>query len=192
MNDRKTKDKLMQTIQPIETEHASAEAKRLLEAARAEYGRIPNMMRAMAQSPAALDGYFRFGDALSGGTLDPKLREQIALAVAQANGCEYSLAAHTALAARLGVTGDEILESREAWSNNKKTAAGLRFARDMVVKSGDGLGQDLQSLRQAGYSDGEIVEIIAHVALNIYANYFNMVAKTEIDFPRVALDVKAA
>ncbi len=68
----------------------------------------------------------------------------------------------------------------------------MRFARDMVVKSGDGLGQDLQSLRQAGYSDGEIVEIIAHVALNIYANYFNMVAKTEIDFPKVALDVKAA
>jgi len=192
MNDRKTKDKLMQTIQPIDTEQASAEVKRLLETARAEYGRIPNMMRAMAQSTAALDAYLRFGGALSGGTLDPKFREQIALAVSQANGCEYALAAHTAFAGRLGVTGEEILASRQAWSNNKKTAAGLRFARDMVVKSGDGLGKDLRSLRQAGYSDGEIVEIIASVALNIYANYFNLVAKTDIDFPKVALDLKAA
>src|SRR5437764_14216937 len=103
----------MQTIQPIQTENSSVEAKRLLEAAGDEYGLIPNMMKAMAQSPAALEGYLRFSGALAGGSLDPKLREQIALTVAQVNGCMYSLASHTASAGRLGVDGDEILARRE-------------------------------------------------------------------------------
>jgi uncharacterized peroxidase-related enzyme len=182
----------MQTIQPIQTENASVEAKRLLQAVSAEYGLIPNMMKAMAQSPSALEGYLRFSSALAGGALDPKFREQIALTVAQANGCVYSLAAHTSSAGRLGVAGDEILSSREAWSPDTKRSAGLKFARDIVISSGDGPGEDLRQLRQAGYSDGEIVEIIANVALNIYANYFNIVARTELDFPKVALDMKAA
>src|SRR5882724_9850923 len=158
------KGQTMQTIQPIQTENASVEVKRLLEAVGAEYGLIPNMMKAMAQSPSALEGYLRFSSALSGGALDPKFREKIALVVAQANGCEYSLAAHTASAGRLGLIGGEILASREAWSPDPKTSAGLKFARDIVISGGDSPAEDLRQLRQAGYSDGEIVEIIANVA----------------------------
>src|SRR5215470_9618777 len=98
----------MQYIQPIEIENASEGTKRLLEAADAEFGAAPNMTRTMAQSPAALEGYLRMSRALAGGKLDPKLSQQIALTVAQANGCEYTLAAHTVFAGRLGLTGEEI------------------------------------------------------------------------------------
>jgi uncharacterized peroxidase-related enzyme len=192
MNDRMTRRKSMQTIQPIQIEDAGVEVKRLLQAVNDELGFTPNMVKSMAQSPAALEGYLRLHNALAGGKLDPKFREQLALAIAQANCCEYSLAAHTTLAGKLGVTRDEIQESREARSTDRKTDAGLSFARDLVGSRGDCSLEDLRQLRYAGYSDGEIVEIIANIALNIYTNYFNIVASPDIDFPKVALDMKAA
>ena len=50
-------------------------------------------------------------------------------------------------------------------------------------------GQVAQRLVQAGYSDAEITEIVSHVALNIFTNYFNHVARTEVDFPKVAVEL---
>jgi AhpD family alkylhydroperoxidase len=138
----------MQTIQPIQIENASAGTKRLLEAADAEFGATINMIRTIAQSAAALEGYLRFSSALASGKLDEKFRQQLALAVAQANGCGYSLAAHTTLAGRLGLTVDEIRASREARSADSKVDAGLKFTRDLVVRGGDCSPEDLRSLRK--------------------------------------------
>ena len=182
----------MQSIQPIRTELANSKVKQLLMSVEAELGLTPNMMKCMAQSPAALEGYLRLGDALRGGELDPTFREQLALTVAQVNRCGYSLAAHTAFAGRLGLTIEEIGDGRAARGSDRKTDAGLKFARDLVARSGQLLSSDLRDIRQAGYSDEEIVEIVANVALNIYANYFNIVAGTVIDFPGVGLAANAA
>ncbi|HXA64966.1 MAG TPA: carboxymuconolactone decarboxylase family protein [Bryobacteraceae bacterium] len=179
----------MQTIQPIQLENASEATKGLVVSASADSGLPSNMIKSMAQSPSVLEGYLQFSRALKGGKLDQEEREQIALAVAQTNLCEYSLAYHTARAKKLGLTNDYILESREGRAADTKVDAALRFAKDLVAENGDCSPAELQ---HAGFTDREIVEIVALVALNIFENYFNMVVKTDIDLPKVGLKLKVA
>jgi AhpD family alkylhydroperoxidase len=182
----------MQTIQPIQDEHRDSQTERLLNVVRGELGLTPNMMKTMAQSPAALEGYLNLSGALASGVLDPQLREQVALAVAQANRCEYSLAAHIALGRKAGLTEDEILASREARAADSRSDAALKFVRDLVIHRGDLLAGNLRRLRDENYRDGEIVELVALAALNIFGNYFNRVAETDLDFPREGLKTHAA
>jgi AhpD family alkylhydroperoxidase len=172
----------MQTILPIQTERASGAVHRLLDAASGDRGLACNMIRTMAHSPRALEGYVQFRSALESGTLAAQVRERIALAVAQANLCEYSLAEHTYLAAQLGLTKCEIAASREAWAADWGTYAVLRFARDLATRRGP---CSVAALREYGYTDADIIEVMAHVALNVFENYVNDVALTELDFPKL-------
>src|SRR5271170_5168772 len=123
----------MQTIQPIQMENVNGATLRLLETVSAERGDVSNMIKTMAQSPRTLEGYLRFSRALTCGPLEPKIREQIALAVAQMNRCDYSLAEHGARAGQLGLSNEEILANREARAEDEKTTTILKFARDLVV-----------------------------------------------------------
>jgi AhpD family alkylhydroperoxidase len=148
-----------------------------------------NMLETMEQSPCVLEGYLQFSRALTDGQLDTRMRERIALTVAQATLCEYSLAQHTFRARGLGLTDDEIIASRQARDADAKIAAALRFARDLIA---DGSGYSTVELKHAGYSGAEIIEIVANVGVNVFESYFNLVAKTEVDFPRVPLNAKAA
>lgn len=169
----------------IDPNHSTGKAKLLLDGVKAKLGMTPNMARAMANSPAVLEGYLALSGALAGGALPGKLREQIALAVAEANACEYCLSAHTALGKMVGLSEHELAASRSSRSGDPKTEAALRFAHELVVRRG-GLNQaDVDAVRAAGYSDGEVAEIIANVAVNIFTNYFNKVAATDVDFPLV-------
>ena len=144
----------------------------------------PNLSRTFANSPAVLETYLGFG-ALDGGALSPALREQIALTVGQINGCDYCLAAHSAIGKMVGLSQEQILRSREASSEDSREEAALRFAKEIVEKRGWVSDEDLARVRQKGYSDGEIAEIIANVVKNIFTNYFNHVAETKVDFPAV-------
>jgi len=181
----------MPRLAAIEPAHAQGKAKQLLDAVQAKLGLTPNLMKTLANSPAALEAYLGFGNALAGGMLDTKFREQIALAVAQANSCEYCLSAHTALGSLAGLQADEILESRASRSVDAKQDAGLRFAQALVVNRGDVSDAALNRVRAAGFNDAEITEIVANVAVNIFTNYFNHVARTVVDFPRVELALGA-
>jgi AhpD family alkylhydroperoxidase len=178
----------MQIIEPIASAHADGAAIALTETGNAEAGFPSNMIRTMAQSPHALDGYLQFNRALASGKLDPKLRERIALTVAQVNDCEYSLAQHTLLAARLGLTEEDIIESRDGRGRDRRTVAALTFARSLV-RTGDAQAPELAI---AGFDDEEIVEIVANVCLNVFANCLNNVAMTEVDFPPINRKVRAA
>ena len=142
------------------------------------------MTRAMANAPAVLDGYLSLSGALGKGALSAKTREQIALAVGQANGCDYCLAAHSAIGKMVGLTADQILDSRRGTSVDSKTDAIIRFARQVVEKQGRVTDADLADARIAGLDDSAVAEIVANVALNIFTNYFNHVAETDIDFPK--------
>lgn len=163
----------------------TGKAKDLLAGVKASLGLTPNMMRTMANSPAVLEGYLHFGAALGKGALRAGLREQIALAVAQANECDYCLSAHSALGRGAGLSVDDITTSRDARATDPKTEAALRFAVDVVAARGAVSDAAFASVRAAGFTDGEIAEILAHVALNVFTNYFNKAALTVVDFPVV-------
>jgi uncharacterized peroxidase-related enzyme len=148
-------------------------------------GVVPNMMRTMAQSPRMLEGYLALNGALSRGLLPAALQEQIALAVAETNACNYCLSAHSALGRKAGLSDDQLATSREGRAADAKANAALQFAVAVLQRHGGVSDQEFARVRDAGFSDGEIVEIIAHVALNVLTNYFNRAADTEIDFPLV-------
>ncbi len=151
----------------------------------AAFGATPNMFRAVANSPAALQGMWGLFGALGKGAIPAKLGEQIAVAIANRNACSYCLAAHTALGRKAGASGDEMTEAQSGRSGDVRTAAALAFALKVV----DGRGQvedgDVQALREAGFGDEELMEILAHVALNLFTNYVNVVFAVPLDFPAV-------
>ena len=177
----------MARIQPISYEEATGKVKELLTGVKQALGMTPNMMKTMAQSPAVLEAYLNFSATLGGGSLDAKLREQIALVSAEVNGCGYCAAAHTAIGKMIGLGEDEILAARKGHSIDARANAALQFARNVIVNRGEISDADLQAVKDVEFSDGEISEILATVALNIFTNYFNLIARTDVDFPRVQI-----
>lgn len=166
---------------------ASAEAAPLLAEIKNAFGVTPNMFRAVANSPAALASMWGSFGALGGGRLGAKLGEQIAVAIADRNACNYCLAAHTALGRKAGASAAEMSEAQAGLSSDPRTAAALAFVLK-VVENRAAIGEgDVAALRAAGFDDGEIVEIMAHVALNLFTNYVNVAFDVPVDFPGVKL-----
>jgi uncharacterized peroxidase-related enzyme len=179
------------TIPPT-VEAAPAAAQPLLGAVKALLGSVPNLFRLVANSPAALEGYLGLNGALAKGALDARTRERIALAVAQVNECGYCLAAHTYLGknvAKLDLA--EMKANRNGGSTDPSAAAAVRFAAEVTRTRGHVSNADLDGIRLAGYTEGEVIEIVLHVALNTLTNYVNEVAKTDIDFPVVPTSLAA-
>jgi uncharacterized peroxidase-related enzyme len=170
---------------------ATGKAKELLDGVHAKLGMTPNLMRILANSPAALEAYLSFNEALSKGLLHAKLRELISVAVADQNSCTYCLSAHTAIGKMVGLKEEEIIAGRSQKSADAKTEAALRFVHAVVERRGQLNQSDVETLRSAGYGDGEIAEIVANVGLNILTNYFNNVVATEVDFPQIDLKKSA-
>jgi uncharacterized peroxidase-related enzyme len=166
-------------------EDAPAVTQPLLDAVQKQLGVVPNLFRLVALSPAVLQGYLGFSGALAK-TLDLRTRERIALAVAQINGCDYCLSAHTYLGLNLArIDAAEIALNRQGASSDAKANAAVGFAAKVVQSRGQVHDSDLRAVRDVGYSDAEIVEIVAVVAENMFTNFINNVAKTDIDFPVV-------
>ncbi len=152
------------------------------------FGSTPNMFKAVANSPAALKSMWGSFGALGTGVLGAKLGEQIAVAIADLNRCEYCLAAHTALGKGAGASAEEMSAAQAGRSTDPKTAAALAFALKLVSRRAQVSDEDFAALRAMGYSDEHIVEILAHVALNIFTNYVNVAFDVPVDFPKVALN----
>ena len=175
----------MSRIHQIDPASATGKAKQLLDAVKAHFGIVPNSTRVLANAPAALEGFLNFAGALAGGTLDVKVREKIALAVAQSNECDYCLSAHTAIGNAAGLVDHDILNARQAVGTSGKDDAILKLALSIVTQRGDISDTAFKNARAAGLNDAEIVETVANVALNIFTNYINHVARTVVDFPEV-------
>ncbi len=160
-------------------------SKATLQAVQQKLGVVPNLFRLIGTSPSALTAFAGFQGALSA-TFDVKTRERIALAVAQVNGCDYCLSAHTYLALNLAkLSPEEVALNRKGHSTDSKADAAVQFAARVTKERGHLVDGDLKAVRDAGLSDEQIVEIVALVAENTFTNYLNEVAKTEIDFPVV-------
>jgi uncharacterized peroxidase-related enzyme len=169
---------------PATIEAAPEAARPLLAAVQKQLGSVPNLFRLIATSPAALEGYLGLNGALAKGRLPAATRERIALAVAEINGCDYCLAAHSYLGSHLAkLDAAEIAANRAGTSLDAKADAAVRFAALVTRERGHVPEAALRAVQQAGYDDGQIVEIILHVALNTLTNSVNEVLKTDIDFP---------
>ena len=177
----------MNRVPLIDRADTSAERKALLDAIHGAFGATPNMFRAVANSPAALKSMWGSFGALGGGTLGARLGEQIAVAVANRNACDYCLAAHTALGRKAGVSGEALAAAQAGQSADPRTAAVLRFVLQLVNERGQVDAADVQALRDQGVNDEQIVEIVAHVALNLFTNYVNVALGVPVDFPGVKL-----
>ncbi len=176
----------MSRIPALNPDQATGQAQRLLHGVESKLGFTPNILRTMANSSAVLQGYLDFSNALSKGNLSSKFREQIALAVSEVNDCQYCLAAHSAIGRSVGLSEETIGDSRRGESPDPKEATVLAFTRNVVVNRGWVSDEDVGKLRKVGFSQGDIVELIANISLTLFTNYFNHVAETEVDFPAVS------
>ena len=177
----------MPRIHPVDSATATGAAADQLAATKKLFGSTPNMFATAAQSPATLAAMNGFFAALGKSPLGGKVGEQIAIAVAQSNGCEYCLSAHTAIGGMHGVSAANLASARSGHSDDPKAQAAISLALDIVRTKGRVSDATLAAARVSGLGDSEIVEVVGHVALNIFTNYLNNLAGTNVDFPVVAI-----
>lgn len=174
----------MPRVQPLESKNATGASAEMLEKVTKKFGKAPNLLKTLAHSPAALRVYMAASEALEASSLSPALRERIALHLAELNHCDYCLAAHSAKGKMAGLSGDQIIESRRGESDDAKADALLKLSRAIIENKGFVSDELVDSARQAGVTDGELAEVAAVVAVNLYTNYANHLFETEVDFPR--------
>jgi uncharacterized peroxidase-related enzyme len=178
----------MQKISALNPDKATGKVKELFNAIQSKFGMVPNMMRTMGHSPAVLSGYLLFNSALSESSIGAKLGEQISLTVANANGCDYCNAAHSFIGEKLvGLDTKTIADARKGKSADKKADAALSFARALMAKKGQVSVSEIDSLKEVGFNDAAIAEIIAYTGFNIFTNYFNNALNVAVDFPQAEL-----
>ena len=178
----------MKNIKKLTIATSKGKAKELLEEAKKTIGKELNIFGVMANSPAALEGLLHFNRALSKGKLNQQLVEQLAITIAGQNKCEYCASAHTYLAEHEDVSSHECSINLRGLSSDKKIQAALTFTTQIIQKRGSISDADLKQILDAGYTEEEVIEILAHIGLNTFTNYFNNAFKTEIDFPIVDME----
>lgn len=182
----------MSRIPALDPTTATGKAGDLLQAVKKKIGVVPNLYRVAAQAPAAFDGLLGLSNALAAGDLPARTREALALTIGEANACDYCLSAHTFIGKSAGLTAADIEAARRGEASDPRLAATLAFAGRLVETRGRVTSADIASARAAGLDDAALVEVVGHVALNIFTNYLNHVAETEIDFPVVRSGAAAA
>jgi uncharacterized peroxidase-related enzyme len=176
----------MSRLTALNPEETTGKAKDLFTAIKGKLGMVPNMMRTMGNSPALLEGYLGLSGALAHGAFGVKTGELLALAISEKNSCDYCLSAHTFIGEKLvHIDATALAKAREASAEDHKTNAALKFATVLLAKQGLVNDEDIAAVKNAGLTEGEIGEVVGHVALNVLTNYFNNTAGTVIDFPVV-------
>lgn len=177
----------MPRIQPVDAAQPPADAAPLLEGLKEKLGRVPNIYATMAQAPAVLKGVLTASGTLGETSLSGALREQIALAVGGANRCDYCAAAHTAIGKMNGLSDEQTQAALTGSADDAQAQAAITFARAILDREGFVTDEQLAAVKSAGFGDQQVVEIIAVVVFNIFTNYINHIAETEIDFPKVEI-----
>lgn len=177
----------MSYIETLNPDQASGKQKELFDQINGAFGTVPNMFMVIGNSSAALQSMWGSFGALGGGKIGAQLGEQIAVLVADINRCEYCLAAHTVLGQKAGLSAEQMASAQAGHSDDARTQAALDFTAKLVKNRAQVSQGDVQAVRDAGFSDEEIAEILAHVALNIFTNYTNVAFDVEVDFPKVNL-----
>jgi uncharacterized peroxidase-related enzyme len=162
-----------------------ADSKQTLDAFTKAIGFTPNMMATFARSPIAFNSWATLLGSLSR-ALDVKTRDSIGLAVSEVNGCNYCLSVHSFTAEHMAkLPPGEIILARKGRAADAKRAAAVQFARKVIETRGHVSDADLQAVRDAGYTEANLMEIVALVAMYSLTNFFNNVFDPEKDFPAV-------
>jgi uncharacterized peroxidase-related enzyme len=172
----------MARVNAVTPDKADQEVKEIYGQLEKKMGKVFNIFLNMGNSPAVLKSFIALDEAVNQTSLNPKLREQIALVVAQTNQCNYCLSAHTAISKGKGLADQEIIQARHGQAKDPKSQAILKFAKSVVDKKGKVNNQDIASLKAAGINDKELVDIILVIIINIFTNYFNNITDPQIDF----------
>ena len=169
----------------LKPEQVPADSKPTLDAFTKNIGFTPNMMATFAQSPIAFNAWATLLGSLSK-ALDVKTRDSIGLAVSEVNGCNYCLTVHSFTAEHMAkLPADEIILARKGHATDPKRDAAVQFARKVIETRGNVSDADLKAVRDAGYTDANVMEIVALVAMYSLTNFFNNVFDPEKDFPAV-------
>ena len=176
----------MQRVHSVNPQVAQGRTKELLDTVLQAFGMIPNTAKVMANSPAVLDSFLAFSTAMGKVQIGEKLHNQLKLSTSETNSCDYCTSILCAIAPSAGLSADDILAGRTGKSVDQRTEAALKFAEDVLESRGKVTNQQLAAVRQAGFGDGEIVEIVASVVLGCFTNFLNNVADTELDIPQAA------
>lgn len=173
----------MSRITGVPFENATGERAEIYSAIKGQLGGVPNLFRSIGESPRALKTFLGIGAGLKGGLLSGQEQNSIALAVAQLNGCDYCLAAHTALGKLGGHKEEEIIKNRKGQSGDLKRDALMRLVSELVAEKGRTSEQTYKNFLAAGYTEAHFPEVLLSIVQNVYTNYFNNFNGTEVDFP---------
>ena len=173
----------MAYIKPLERNQVDAVTGATLDAVKAKLGLLPNMFRTLAHTPVALNAYMQLAGVSAAGSLTARQREQIALAIGEANDCDYCVAAHSVIGQGAGLSGAQIELARRAQADNPRDAAILQLAQAIVREHGHVASAELDAFKAAGFADADVLEVLVSVIFNIYTNYTNHLARTDLDFP---------
>lgn len=181
----------MSRINVVEKDTANAEQNELFEAIQSQLGMVPNFLKVFANSPAALGAFLGLHTIAGGGSLESQTRERIALTIAQKTSCQYCVSAHTAIGRKAGLSTAEIEANRAGTSQDAKAAIAVKFAQALIEHKGEVTNDELVELRDVGYSESDIVEIITHTGMNFLTNLIGKVSRVDIDFPKIELQTAA-
>jgi alkylhydroperoxidase family enzyme len=174
----------MQRIQSIDPKNAEGKTRELFDQVQSTFGMIPNTARVMANSPAVLESFLAISDAMGQAKIGQKLLNQVKLSTSDSNSCDYCTSILSAVAPSAGLSAADILNSRRKTAEDAKSRVALQFADSVLQNAGKISNEDLAEVRQAGFDDGEIVEIAVSVVLGCFTNFLNNMALTEIDVPK--------
>lgn len=182
----------MPRIHPVAKDSAPAASQPMLEGIQKKLGKVPNLLGTLAVSPAGLATYMKLGEALGQGTLGDKVREQLAVAIAQESGCEYCASAHTAIGKMVGVPADELTKNLTGKASDPKVQGAIDFSLAIVESRGWVSDAQFSAAKKAGLSDAELIEVLAITVTNLFTNYANHLLQTVNDFPKVEAFAGAA
>lgn len=174
----------MQRLNSVKPEVAQGRTKELLETVRQAFGVVPNAVQVMANSPAVLESYLDFSRAMAAAGIGEKLHNQVKLSTSESNDCDYCTSLLCAVGPDAGLSTEDILAGRTGRSEDQSADSALQFAGAVLENRGKVSGEQLDAVRQAGFDDAAIVEIVASVVLGCFTNFLNNVADTELDVPQ--------
>jgi alkylhydroperoxidase/carboxymuconolactone decarboxylase family protein YurZ len=182
----------MAVMQLVDTSKLTGKSQELLAGYETKHGMVPNVLKQMANSPVALEAFLSSRDIMAKGVLDPKMRLLIGILVAETYSCAYMLSARVAQAKAAGMSDEEIKSGKEQSSKDPKFDRGLQFVRNLILRHGELPATEMAELKTAGFSEGEIVEMIAQTSADMQVYYMVQIANPASDFPSVATEFPAS